>query len=181
MLNLKVKRAGHAILAAALLTLAAASTTALRADPPAVLGQLPGDSQAVIVVNNVKDLGTKISNLAVRANLPFRGDPIASVTQMVGITKGFEPNASAALALLPRSEEQQGGRPPMVLLLPTSDAKALLEAFAPGEADRDGISEVTLPGDRGEKGFSATVDKWVALATDRPALESYLKRKNTLD
>ena len=65
---------------------------------------------------------------------------------------GFNANSSAALVFLkpPADRQTEGyftGQPPVVILLPTSDAKAMLEPFQPGDADKAGISSIVLPQD----------------------------------
>jgi hypothetical protein len=175
----KFNRSSRAALAAVFLTLAASATWGAT---PAVLTEIPSDAKAVLVIANVKDLSTKISNLAVRLNLPAPPDLTGYLTRSIGITKGFDDSGSAALAILNSPQDAEagggGGPPQMILLLPTNDPKAMMEPFQPGDPDKKGISEVTLPGDRAEKGYVATVDKWLALAQDKSALEAYLARKN---
>jgi hypothetical protein len=176
----KFNRSSRALLTAAILSLAAASASAAA---PAVLSEIPNDAKAVLVISNVKDLGTKLSNLAVRLNIPAPPDLAGYFTRSLGITKGFDDTGSAALAVLntPNPDDAAGGGggpPPMVILLPTNDPKAMMEPFQPGEPDKKGISEVTLPGDRAEKGYTAIVNKWIAIAQDKAALEAYMARKN---
>src|SRR5690349_20019893 len=87
------------ILTATLLTLAAAATSTFAA-PPAVLEQIPADAKAVVVIGNVKSLGAKASNVAVRLNLPAPPELAGWATRMLNINKGFDFNGSAAMVLL---------------------------------------------------------------------------------
>ncbi|MCL2648355.1 MAG: hypothetical protein FWD61_15320 [Phycisphaerales bacterium] len=180
-MTIHIRRNARAILAAAILTLATA--TAARAAAPAVLDQIPSDAKVAIVVNNLKTLSTKLSNAATQLNLPLPPDPdpIGSALQRTGFTKGIDANSSAAFVLVQTAAEPKENEiapPPMVILMPTTDPKAMLENFQPGEPDKDGIFEVTPPGS--SKGYALTVDKWVALSPDHEALTAYLKRKGSL-
>ncbi|HUO08025.1 MAG TPA: hypothetical protein VM008_06980 [Phycisphaerae bacterium] len=168
----------------ALLTLA--TLRAARAEAPAVLNQVPADANAVIVINNVKNLSTKISNAVTRLSMPVPVPPDLAgfALRNIGITEGFDQDSSAALVILkPANAEANGdqnlfaGPPPAVMLLPTTDSKAMLQNLSPSAPDKDGISEVTLPGDTTDKGYVANVDKWVALAQDRDVLNNFLSKK----
>jgi hypothetical protein len=173
----------YGTLAAALLTMAAFS--AVRADEPAVLGQVPPDANAVIVINNVKTLSTKLSNAITRLNLPIPLPPdIAGFAlRNIGVTDGFDQNSSAALVMLKPAVETDtvvSAPPRVIVLLPTTDSKAMLANLSPTPPDANGISEVTLPGDSGDKGYVANVDKWVALAQDKDAMTAYLAHKGSI-
>ena len=169
----------------ALLTMA--TLRAARAEVPAVLNQVPADANAVIVINNVKNLSTKISNAVTRLNVPIPVPPDLAgfALRNIGITEGFDQDSSAALVILKplnadatADQNLFAGPPPAVVLLPTTDSKAMLQNLSPSAPDKDGISEVTLPGDTTDKGYVANVDKWVALAQDRDVLNNFLSKKN---
>jgi hypothetical protein len=169
----------RSVLLTAAMLLSAAVMDA-RAAEPEVLTKVPADAYGLVVINNVRTLSSKISNAATRLNIPVPPDLVGYFTRRVGISKGFDANSSAALVLLKPSAERQAegyftGPPPAVLLVPTSDAKLMLEPFTPGEADKAGIQQVTIP-DTGDKGFAAVVDKWVALAQSKEDLAAYLAR-----
>ena len=169
-----------AVLAAALL--ASAVVSAVRAAEPAVLTLVPGDAYGVVVINNVRTFANKAANAATRLNLPLPPDLVGAATRNLGITKGFDANSSAALVLLKPSAEKLAegyfnGQPPAVILLPTSDAKGMMEPFSPGAADAKGISQVTLPSNPDEKGYVAVIeDKWIVFAQNRDDLTAYLAR-----
>src|SRR4051812_43357131 len=160
-----------AVLAAALL--ASAVVSAVRAAEPAVLSLVPGDAYGVVVINNVRTVANKVSNAATRLNLPAPPDLVGAATRNLGITKGFDANNSAALVLLKPSPEKLAegyfnGQPPAVMLLPTTDAKGMMEPFSPGTPDSKGIAQVTLPSNPDEKGFVAVIeDKWIVFAQNR--------------
>ncbi len=155
---------------------------------PEVVGQIPGDATMAVVVGNLKATSTKVSNLATRLDVakktgvPVPADLVGFGSRMLGITKGVDANGSAALVMLKLPEGGPGqGPPPMVLLIPTTDAAGMLEGFSPGAADAQGIQEVTLPQNE-QKGYAATVaGKWVACAIDKEVLGTYLKRSGGLD
>jgi hypothetical protein len=179
----RTRKVCSALLATALLTMAAMS--AARADEPAVLGQVPADANAVIVINNVKTLSTKLSNAITRLNMPIPIPPDLAgfALRNIGVTEGFDQNSSAALVMLKPAAETDtvmSGPPRVIVLLPTTDAKAMLANLSPTAPDAGGISEVTLPGDSGDKGYVANVDKWVALAQDKDVMTAYLAHKGSI-
>ncbi len=166
---------------AAILAMAIAGIA--RAAEPDVLKQIPGDAYGVIVLNNVRALGTKIANAGTRLDLPVPPDPIGYLTRSIGIEEGFDPNGSAALVMLKPAPENASQPyfaadvPPAVLLLPTTNAKLMLEPFKPTAADKDGISIVTMPDNPDQKGFVAVVaGKWVAISPKKEDLASYIAR-----
>ncbi|MGN6370100.1 MAG: hypothetical protein ACTHN5_17730 [Phycisphaerae bacterium] len=173
--------------AAVVALLSLATLKAAWADAPAVLNQVPADANAVIVINNVRSLSTKISNSVTRLNVPIPLPPdIAGyMLRNLGITEGFDQDSSAALVVMKPLHADANdtnlfaGPPPAVILLPTTDPKAMLQNLSPSAPDKDGISEVTLPGDSTDKGYVANIDKWVALAQDRDVLNNFLSKKNS--
>ncbi len=176
------KRGCSALLAGVLMSLAAWS--AVRADEPTVLTQVPADANAVIVINNVHSLSTKLSNAITRLGLPIPIPPDLAgfALRNIGVTGGFDDNSSAALVVLKPAAGATivSGPPQLVILLPTTDPKAMLQNLSPGAPDATGISEVALPGNAGDKGYVVTVDKWVALAQTKETLTSYLGHKGAL-
>ena len=154
-----------------------------------MLNQVPVDANAVVVINNVHGLSTKLSNMVTRLNVPIPVPPDLAgyLLRNLGITEGFDQESSAALVVMkPAGADAAGadanlfaGPPPAVILLPTTDSKAMLQNLSPGTPDKDGISEVTLPGDATDKGYVANVDKWVALSQDREVLSNFLSKKNS--
>jgi hypothetical protein len=136
----------------------------------------------------LKGTSTKVSNLATRLDvakktgMPVPPDLMGFVARNLGITKGLDANGSAAMVMLKLPEGDPGaGAPPVLLLLPTTDAAGLLEGFSPAAADAEGIQEVTAP-QNGRKGYAAVVaGKWVACAAEKEVLSAYLKRTGGLD
>lgn len=180
------KQLKRSMVASALLLVTIAAGSVFGAGP-AVLEQVPGNASVVVVVKDLKATSSKISNLATRINVPgLPPDLLGAMSQRLGITKGLDQNGSAAffatMPLPPQpGETAVSYRRPYVLLLPTSDAKGMLESFQP-TAPENGISEVTVPGANAEPGYVATVGNFVAFAQDRDFLQNYLEnKKETLD
>lgn len=179
------KRTRRYVAATAILLAAAVSA---QGAAPAVLEQVPDDSSVVIVVNDLKGLSTKISNAATRMNLPIPPDLLGMVSQKVGLTKGLDQNGSMALLLeLPKDTDKgadqanDSGTPPFVLLVPTTDSKAMLAELKLGEPEKDGITPATLPNGGDESGYVITAGKFVAFAQDKAALSRFVAHKGTLD
>jgi len=177
------KTSRRRIFASAMLLLLSTGISTLRAAPPEVLKEVPADAYALIVINNARAFANKISNAGTRLGLPVPPDLIGTATRQIGIKDGFDPNSSIAFVMLKPSDEQiqQGiftSQPPAVALLPTTDAKAMLEPFKPATPDKDGISEISLPTDPDQKGYAAVVEgKWIALAEKKEDLAQYVARK----
>jgi hypothetical protein len=166
--------------------LAASVISSAHAAQPEVLTQIPADAYGVIVVNNPRTLANKVSNAAARLQLPIPPDLVGAATRSMGIDEGFDVNSSAALVFLKPPPDREGvsyfnGMPPAVILLPTTNSKAMLENYKATEPDKDGISQVTLPQNpEGEKGFVTVVDKkWVAFAQKRDDLNTYISRRDS--
>ncbi len=166
------------LLAAFLLTAAASVSAA----PPEVLTQIPADATGALIVPNLKSLSTNVSNMATRLNLsnrigiPLPPDLLGFLSRNLGITKGLDPNGSAAFVMLHLGENPMAGPPPLILLLPTTDAAGMMEPFAPAAADAEHVQEVTLP-QNNDKGYVAVIDnKFIAFAKDHDVLAGYLKR-----
>ena len=174
-----------AAVTALLLTWAAQSASAA---VPAVLERVPDDAAVVVVVKNLKDFTTKISNLGTRMNIPgVPADMLGEMTKKMHLGQGLDVNGSAAFAysMPPKPKEGEAAPPwekPFVLLLPVTDAKAMLTELNP-TAPENGISEVTIPdgGGAGEPGYVATVGNFVAFAQDKAYLAHYLLGKAFLN
>jgi len=169
------------------LAIVALLSASVRAAEPAVLAEIPDDVSAALVIPNVKTASTHIANLGTRLSLPVPPDPVGAVLRKLRITKGFDPAGSAALVILKPLEKKADDAneeplpPPFLLVLPTTDAKALLEPFTPADADKEGISEVTMPDSPTDIGYAATVGKFVVLAQQRDVLARFLIKKQGLN
>ncbi len=165
------------------------SLVALRstfAAEPAVLQEIPDDASAVVVASNLKTLSTRLANLGTRLNLPgMPPDPVGYAMRMLGVVKGFDPNSSAALVILKPPAVKEGDetepRPQFVLLLPTTDSKAMLERWTPSEPDQAGISEVTLPTSGVNTGYVVNSGKFLAFAQEKETLTAFLAKKQPLN
>jgi len=162
-----------------------AATTFSRAAAPEVLSDVPDNAPVVIVLKNLKDLNTKLANASTRMNLGGPQDPLNTMLAGMGLSKGVDMAGDAAVVLLPKAKAENDEAPadptpPFVLLIPTSDANALLEPFKPGEAVK-GISEVMLPQNPDQKGYAAKLAKHVAFAENKETLESFLVKKGPLN
>lgn len=147
---------------------------------PDVLDRIPDNADAVIVLKDLKTVSTKIANTATRLNLPVPPDPVGMVAQRMGITRGLDQNGSVAVYVsMPANKEDTEGGPPIVMLIPTTDSKAMLEGLNPS-APENGISTVTLPNDAADTGYVATVGNYVALAQSKELLTQFLANKTSI-
>ena len=159
------------------------ATLSARAAEPAVLANVPDDAQVVFVVKDMKALSAKLNNTATRMGLPVPPDLLGALAQKMGFTKGLDQNGALAIMLVAAPKDAPaapGDKPPMVLLVPTTDAKVMLERFKP-KALEGGISEVTLPNEDEDIGYAAPVDKYVAFAETKSVLTGFLTHKGALN
>lgn len=162
-----------------LMTAVLAASSQLFAALPDVLEKIPDNADAVIVLKDLKAVSTKIANTATRLNLPVPPDPIGIFAQRIGITRGLDQNGSLALYVaVPETAAPEAG-PPIVLLIPTTDSKALLEGLNPSSPE-NGISTVTLPNDAADTGYVATIGNYVALAQNKDLLTQFLSNKTSI-
>ena len=168
-------RIGCGVLALALLAAAG------RGQTPAVLAQVPDNAVAVLVIKNVNALKDQLSSYGKAMGQAGPADPLPDILKAVGITDGFDAAGSLALVqvTLP-AEAQPGSDPaiPFVVLMPTSDAKALLAGMTPGEVV-DNITPITLP--PATPAYAATMGKFVAISRNRAALVEFATHKGRMD
>jgi hypothetical protein len=115
-----------ALLVAVLL---AVGTTARAAD---VLNHVPDTALAVIVVNNAEKGSAKIDDVAKTLQLPSPG-VLNLITGEANLDKGLNREGAAAAVMFAPPEGQSNPR--VVVLVPTTDYKALIGQLEPGEAD----------------------------------------------
>src|SRR5450631_1986516 len=106
------------------------SAAVANAAQPAVLQQVPDDAAVVVVVKNLKQLATKLSNAGTRMKLPVPEDLLATAMGKLGMSDGLDQNGSMALALLDVGKDQKDpANPPYVVIVPTTDSKAMLKSL----------------------------------------------------
>jgi hypothetical protein len=106
-----------------------AGTTARAAD---VLNHVPDTALAVIVVNNAEKGSAKIDDVAKTLQLPSPG-VLNLITGEANLDKGLNKQGAVAAVMFAPPEGQSNPRG--VVLIPTTDYKALIGQLEPGEAD----------------------------------------------
>ena len=65
-----------------------------------ILEQIPSDALAVVVINDLSDLSSKIEKVAKQINAPA-APPLLMLKTLTGIQEGLDESGSVALAILP--------------------------------------------------------------------------------
>jgi hypothetical protein len=162
----------------ALMLISAAVASAAQ---PAVLQQVPDDAAVVVVVKNLKQLTTKLTNAGTRMKLPaIPEDLLATIMGRFGISDGLDQNGSLAYALLDLGKGDQRGMPPFVIIVPTTDSKAMLKSLDSEAPDATGIMKVTLPNEP-DPGYAVVAGKYLVIAPESASLTRFLAHTGTLD
>ncbi len=120
-----------------------ASTSTAPAGPKDLLDAIPDEAWGFVAIPNLKTFDGKLGDLGEKLNFPI-GSPIALAMGQLGIAEGLREDGGVGLVVL---DPTQYGTPPdmLVLLLPTTDAKALLTAFNPQDAG-EGLQKIDVMG-----------------------------------
>jgi len=113
------------------------------AGPKDLLDAIPEEAWGFAAIPNLKTFDGKLGDLGEKLNFPI-GSPIALAMGQLGIGEGLREEGGVGLVVL---DPTQYGAPPdmLVLLMPTTDAKALLSAFNPQDAG-DGLQKIEILG-----------------------------------
>ncbi len=121
----------------------AAPATAAAAGPKDLLEAIPDEAWGFVAIPNLKKFDGKLGDLAEKLNFPI-GSPIALAMGQLGIGEGLREDGGVGLVVL---DPTQYGAPPdmLAVLIPTTDAKALLSAFNPQDGG-DGVQKIEIMG-----------------------------------
>lgn len=135
-----------------------------------ILKAIPADALGFAIVNNLEGTNDKLDKAvqALRAPMPFSLLPMAKIT--TGIQDGLNDKGTAAVVAMPSAT----GIPEGVLLLPTTDFKALVAGLQPDNADAPIVNATITnqPISAAKKGNFAALAK-----RDSPALKQLLEAK----
>jgi hypothetical protein len=114
-----------------------------QAGPKDLLEAIPDDAWGFVAIPNLKTFDGKLGDLGEKLNFPI-GSPIALAMGQLGIAEGLREDGGVGLVVM---DPTQYGTPPddLVILLPTTDAKALLTAFNPQDAG-EGLQKIDIMG-----------------------------------
>lgn len=132
--------------------------------PPAV-DRLPQDALVVASVRNLGELRQNMERIAGLVDVPVEEGGFAEFVELLD-QPGVNADGSAAMAVLP-GEENEEGEPPMVAVLPVSDFAAFVKAF--GGTGEGPVEMVQIDGNdvfikNLEGGFAAMSDREELLA-----------------
>ncbi len=135
------------------------------AGPQKFLDAVPDDAWGFVAIPSLKNLDQKLGALSEKLNFPI-DSPLTLAMGQLGIADGLREEAGLGLVVLDPTEY---GTPPdmLVLLLPTTDAKALLEVFDPQETE-DGLMRIDL---MGEEVFALVKGGFLAVGPEKTAVK----------
>ncbi|HYE02644.1 MAG TPA: hypothetical protein VD963_05355 [Phycisphaerales bacterium] len=159
------------------LGMSAASVLAL----PPVLDRVPADAAFIVTAPSLDRLDKGLSTISTSLQLPMPVPGIRQMLQMGGIEKGVDGARPLVIFLTgpkagqsPEEWRESHDKPPMVLLVPTSDYAALVSNFA-GAQPGAGVTEVDI---QGEPGYIKRVgDDYAALGPIREVVEAFTPAK----
>lgn len=145
----------------------AAATKA--AGPQDLLDAVPVEAWGFVAIPDLDKFDGKIGMLAEQLGFPV-GSPIALLMGQLGIADGLRSKAGLGLVIL---DPMEYGMPPddMAVLVPTTDAGALLEVFEP-QKDEDGTMKIDL---MGQALFAVPKGGFVVMGTDKASVKFVAK------
>ncbi|MBC7834227.1 MAG: hypothetical protein H7Y88_03890 [Phycisphaerales bacterium] len=155
---------------------------AAHAAPP-VLDRIPADAAMVVAAPSLDRLEKSAKTLSTTLDQPLPFDGVQSLLKMGGIEKGIDSTKSLALVIFgPKAgqtveEWQASDEPPMVVLVPTTDFKALTGNFADAKAEGD-ITEISLDGNPAF--VKSAGDGYAVVGADRALVASFVSRPGNL-
>lgn len=119
--------------------------TTQAAGPKEFLEAVPADAWGFIAVPSLQRLDKKLGALSEKLNFPLES-PLGLALAQLGIAEGVREKAGLGVVVLDPTEY---GMPPdmLAILVPTTDASALLDVFDPQDAG-EGMSTIDLMGKR---------------------------------
>jgi hypothetical protein len=148
-----------------------AATSTAPAGPTDLLEAIPDEAWGFAGIPNLKAFDGKLADLAEKLNFPI-GPPIALAMGQLGVGEGLRETGGVGLVVL---DPTQYSMPPddMAILLPTTDAKALMSAFNPQDAG-EGLQKIEIMG----KGlFIMPKGGFVVIGTDKNTVKFIAEAK----
>ncbi len=146
------------------------------ADPTALLKAIPADATAFVAVRNLRELDADLNAVVQQLGLPQGVLPNLGelVRQKLGITEGFDDNASLAIAVLNTGDVKTAEAivEKVVVLIPATDPDKVLAGFG-GQKEGD-VAKITL---MGEESVAATKGRFVVVAKSPAAVTAAIQAK----
>ncbi len=119
------------------------ATTTRAAGPQNFLDAVPAEAWGFVAIPNLKTFDKKLGDLSEKLTFPI-DSPLTLAMGTLGIADGLREDAGLGVVVL---DPTAYGIPPdcLVLLVPTTKAELLLEAFEPEKAD-EGLTKIDLMG-----------------------------------
>ncbi len=136
------------------------------AGPKHFLDAVPEDAWAFAAIRNLADFDKKLGLLTEKLSVPFDSPLAMLMGQFLGIGEGLRDTAGLGVIIL---DPMQHGMPPgdIAVLVPTTDAKALLEVLDPQDAG-EGMTKIDLAG---YEMFAATKGGFVVVGQEQSTVK----------
>ncbi len=166
----------HRWLAASAMVLVLSAAPVLAQDAKETLQAIPSDALGFVYTGRLDQSNEKLHTLLKQLKVPVPDSPLDLAKKALGVSKGLNGKASAAVILFPPEE---GEMPTPVGLVPVSNYKEFVAQFELKDLG-DGISEFKLP--TGPKMAVAQKGKFAVLAYARnfDTLKKYLTSSTNL-
>ncbi len=161
------------VLSAAVVFIGALAVPSAVLAQPAVLDQLPADTPLVVLVPSLSGLSGKITLLhdALGLDQPQMVNVLAEFKNVTGMTEGLNDAGTFALVMPDALAmvENEGGDPPMLVLVPVSDYAAFITNLNgdPSQA----VATLTLPD--GQTAFAKQTDGYAVLSPTQEDLDNF--------
>jgi len=145
------------------------------AEAPAIVSQLPADTQVYVVVPNLGDASQKAADIAAKLGVdaPEMRDPLGSFKREMNLQHGIDDNGALAIALtklpLPGTPSENE-EPDVLMFVPVTDFAAFVKNLGVDGPAAGGITEGEL---QGETVYAKPHGKHALISNKKAIVEGY--------
>lgn len=147
----KIKRLTWAV---AVLVMGLAVAPAFAADGTALVKMLPPTTEIYVMIPRLQTLSDDYKLAEEKLHLEHRQDPLAKLKEEVGVTKGIDDNAAAAVAfthlpiddVAPGAKPDPKAKPTGLLFIPVTNYPTFLSNFPEAKPGNGGVTAIKLKG-----------------------------------
>jgi len=154
--------------------LGALLATPALADLPRIMDHVPADASAAVVINNIGEMDRHFGQFIGAIEMPALVTPSQALNQM-GV--GQHLNMDGSMAIIVLDMDFEAGEGEFVVLAPTRDYGAMIDAFKAAEGGGGGIDAVSV---QGETFFSKRIGEWAAMSPERDTLAGFTGKAGSL-
>jgi len=159
-----------ALVGAFALTAALPVSTARAGDLKDLLKLVPDDAWGFAVAKSLDNLDTKTAQITEALGLPLPGKPSEMALGMLQLGDTIDKTSPVCIVMLD-AQKFNGANNALVLLVPATDPKGLLEKLS-AEEEKEGVSKCTI---MGEPSYAAVKGKVVMLSPSEDCLSKFSK------